>query len=71
MLMRAGELGSAFNGTLVGLSQWGILMSDPLIELAILLLLVSVDLEHHDGWCALKSPRIRVSGIIRRCYIED
>ena len=32
--------------------------------------LVSVDLEYHDGWCALKSPRIRVSGVVRRCSIE-
>ena len=44
---------------------------DPLIELSILFHLVSVDLEYHDGWCALKSPRIRVSGVVRRCSIED
>ena len=44
----SGELGSAFGGTLV-----------ELIESPIFLLLVSVDLEYHDGWCALKSLKIR------------
>ena len=33
---------------------------------AIFLPLVSVDLEYHDGWCALKSPRIRGSAVVRR-----
>ena len=42
-----------------------------LIESSILLPSVSVDLEYHDGWCTLKSPRIRVSGVVRRCSIED
>ena len=67
----SGELGSAFGGTLVGLSQLRIPSSDPLIESAIFFPLVSVYLEYHDGWCALKSPRIRVSGVVRRCSIED
>ena len=58
-------------GNLVGLSQLSIPKLDPLIESSILFLLVSVDLEYHDGWCALKSPRIRVSGVVRRCSIED
>ena len=58
----SGELGSAFGGTLVGLSQLRI--PDRLIESAIFLPLVSVDLEYHDGWCALKSPRIRMSGVV-------
>ena len=44
---------------------------DPLIESAIFLPLVLVDLEYHDGWCVLTSPRIRVSGVVRRCSIED
>ena len=65
------ELGSAFGGTLVGLSQLCIPKFDPLIELSILFPLISDDLEYHDGWCALKSPRIRVSGVVRRCSIED
>ena len=38
---------------------------------AILFPLVLVDLEYQDGWCALKSPRIRVSCVVRRCSIED
>ena len=67
----SGELGSAFGGTLVGLSQLSIPKFDPLIESSIFFPLVSVDLEYHDGWCALKSPRIRVSGVVRRCSIED
>ena len=54
----SGELGSAFSGTLVGLSQLSIPKFDPLIESSILFPLVSVDLEYHDGWCVLKSPRI-------------
>ena len=47
------ELGSALGGTLVGVSQLRIPWSDLLIE--------SVDPEYQDGWCALKSPRIRLS----------
>ena len=66
-----GELGSAFGGTLMGLSQLRIPYSDPMIESVIFIPLVSVDLEYHDGWCTLKSPRIRVSGVVRICYIED
>ena len=49
----SGELGSALGGTLVGVSQLRIPWSDPLIELAIFLPLVSVDPEYQDGWCAL------------------
>ena len=56
----SGELGSALGGTFVG----G-------IESAIFLRLVSVDPEYQDGWCALKSPRIRLSCVVRRCSIED
>ena len=67
----SGELGSAFDGTLVGLSQLSIPLSDPLIESSILFSLVSVDLENHDGRYALKSPWIMVSGVVRRCSIED
>ena len=59
------ELGSALGGTLVGVSQLRITWSDPLIESAILLPLVSVDPEYQDGWCTLKSPRIRLSCIVR------
>ena len=51
------ELGSAFGGTLVGMFQLRIPYADPLINLAIFLPIVSVDLGYHDGWYALKSPR--------------
>ena len=68
---KSGELGSAFGATLVGLPQLRIPYIDPLIESAIFLPLVSVDLEYHDGWFALKSHRIRVSDVARRCSIED
>ena len=67
----SGELGFAFGGTLVGLSQFRIPWSDPLIKSVIFLTLVSVDLEYHAGWCALKPPIIRVSVVVRRCSIED
>ena len=67
----SGKLGSAFGGTLVGVSQLKILLSKTLIESAILLPLVSVDLEYQYGWCALWSPWIRVSSVIRICSIED
>ena len=67
----SGDLGPAVGGTLVGVSQLRTPLSEPMIKSAILLPLVSVDLEYQDGWCALKSPRIRVSCVIRRCSIED
>ena len=66
----SGELGSALGGTLVGVSQLRIPWSDPLIESAIFIPLVSVDLEYQDGWCTLKSPMIRLSCVVRRCSIE-
>ena len=44
----SGELGSAFGGTFVGLSQLSIPKLDPLIESSILFPFVSVDLEYHD-----------------------
>ena len=67
----SGELGSAFGETLVGLAQLRIPYSNPLIESSIVLPLVSVDLEYHEGWCALKSLRISLSGVVRRCSFED
>ena len=66
-----GELGSAVGETLVGVSQLRIPWAYPLIESAIFLHLVSVVPEYQDGWCALKSPRIRLSCVVRRCSIED
>ena len=67
----SGEFGSALGGTLVGVTQLRIPWSDPLIESAIFLPLVSVDPEYQDGWCVLKSQRIRLSFVVRRCSIED
>ena len=67
----SGELGSALGGTLVGVSQLRIPWSDPLIEPAIFLPLVSVDPEYQDRWSALKSPRIRLSIVVRRYSIKD
>ena len=67
----SGELGSAFGGTIVWVSQLRIPLSNPFIGSVNLLPLVSVDVEYQDGWCALKSPRIMVSCVIRRCSIED
>ena len=66
----SGELGSALGGTLVGVSQLRIPWSNPLIKSPIFLPLVSVDPEYQDGWSALKSPRIGLSFIVRRCSIE-
>ena len=69
----SGELGSAFGGTLVGLPhavEYTIVISvDCVVHFFSLVSVVL--LEYHDGWCALKSPRIRASGVARRCYIED
>ena len=67
----SGELVSALGGTLVGVSQLRIPWWDPVIKSPILLPLVSVDPEYQDGWCALKSPRIRLSCVVRRCSIEN
>ena len=67
----SGELGSEFGGTLVELAQLSKPYADPVIESSIVFPLVSVDLEYHDGWCALKSQRIRVSGVVIICCIED
>ena len=44
----SGELGCAFGGTLVGVCQLIMPWSDPLIESAIILPLVLVDLEYQD-----------------------
>ena len=56
----SGELGSVLGGTLMGVCQFRIPWSDPLIESSIFLPLVLVDPEYQDGWCVLESPRIRL-----------
>ena len=66
----SGELGSALGETLVVVSQLRMPWSNPLIKSAIFLPLVSVDPEYQDGWCVLKSRRIRLSGIVIMCSIE-
>ena len=65
------ELGYALGETLMGVSQLRIPWADPLNKSAIFLPLVSVDHEYQDGWCALKSPRIGLSCVVRRCSIKD
>ena len=55
----------------VGNERIRIPWSDPLIESVIFLPLETVDPEYQDGWCALKSPMIRLSGVVSRCSIEE
>ena len=56
----------ALLGSLVGESQLRIPKYEPDIMLSNMLPLVSVELEYHDEWCALKSPSIRVSVVVIR-----
>ncbi len=62
----SGELGAALLGIRVGESQLRTPRFELVIASARFLPLVSVDLEYHDGWCALKSPSTRVSGVISK-----
>ena len=62
----SGEDGLALSCSLVGESQLIILKSEPDIIFSIRLSLVSVELEYHAEWCALKSPSIRVPSVIIR-----
>ena len=62
----SGEEGAALLGNLVGESQLRIPKSVLSIVSASLLPLVSVELECHDEWCALKSPSTRVSFVVNR-----
>ena len=64
----SGELGSALGGTLVGAVKNTMVIS--IVESAIFVPLVSVDTEYQDRWCALNSPSIRLSCVVRRCSIE-
>ena len=57
----SGEDGLALLGSLVGESRLRIPKFEPDIMLSNMLALVSVELEYHADWCALKSPSIRVS----------
>ena len=55
--------GLALLGSLVGESQLTILKYEPEIMSSNMVPLVSVELEYHAEWCALKSPSMR--GICR------
>ena len=56
----SGELGLALSGTLVGESQFRIPKLEPDTMLSNIVPLVSVELEYHDEWRALKSPSMKV-----------
>ena len=60
------EDGLALPGTIVGESQLRIPKLEPDIIFSNRASLVSVELEYHAEWCALKSPSIRVSVVIIR-----
>ena len=62
----SGEDGLALPGSLVGESQLRIPKLEPDIIFSNRVPLVSVELEYHAEWCALKSPSIRVSVVIIR-----
>ena len=62
----SGEDGLALPGSIVGESQLRIPKLEPDIIFANRVPLVSVELEYHAAWCALKSPSIRVSVVIIR-----
>ena len=59
------EDGLALPGSLVGKSQLKIQKLEPDIIFTHMGPLVSVELEYHAEWCALKSPGIKVIVIIR------
>ena len=62
----SGEDGLALPGSLVGESQLRIPKLEPETTFSSRVPLVSVELEYHPEWCALKSPSIRVSVVIIR-----
>ena len=62
----SGEDGLALSGRFVAESQFRILKLEPYIIFFNRVPLVSVELEYHAEWCALKFPSIRVSVVIIR-----
>ena len=62
----SGEDGLALLNSIVYESQLRTPKFEPEIMLSNMLPLVSVELEYHNKWCALKSPSIRVSVIVIR-----
>ena len=66
----SGEDGLALPGSLVGESQLRIPKLEPYIIFSNRVPLVSVGLEYHAGWCALKSPSIMESVVTIRWFRE-
>ena len=62
----SGEDGLALPGSLVGESQLRIPKLELKTTFSSWVHLVSVELEYHAEWCALKSSHIRVSVVIIR-----
>ena len=62
----SGEDGLALPGSIVGEFQLRIPKLEPGIIFSNRVPLVSVEIEYHVEWCALKSPSIRVSVLIIR-----
>ncbi len=62
----SGELGAALLGSLVGESQLRMPKFELLMEFSSFVPLLSVELENHDEWCALKSPSTRESVVVNR-----
>ena len=66
----SGEDGLALLGSLVGESQLRIPKLEPDIMFSNRVPLLSVELEYHAEWCALKCPSIKVSVVIIRWSME-
>ena len=66
-----GEDGLALPGSLICESQLRIPMLEPDTIFSNRVSLVSLDLEYHAVWWALKSPRIGVSVVIIRWSTEE
>ena len=64
--MTSGEDELALHGSLIGESQLIIQKLEQDIIFSNMVPLVSVELQYHAEWCALKSPSIRISVVIIR-----
>ena len=62
----SGEDGLVLLGSFVGESQLRIPKFGPVIMISTMFPLVSVELEYHGEWCALKSASIKVSVVVIR-----
>ena len=65
-MLISGEVGVALIGSLLHESQLRIPKLEPEIMFSNRVTLVSVELEYHTEWCALKSPSIMISIVIIR-----